>query len=217
MSTINLENTTDLGLEPGDVVFSWQSETLVAVLYSDSVMSIVQGMDGEVNVLPNKLLVLVEEGQDEAEPAKWTLPLPTMEQAKKAAGAIIALWIKWMEEDASMLRGQTIDQWLEKAAADSTVMHDNCDANMVFDEALKAEGLVPNDEELQQWELDIDDDEYGRRQEPIIAVWNFVTFEHDLLEVAAEEALQQRKTTEEPLRTPYETSHTRGDPREFEG
>lgn len=128
--------------------------------------------------------------------------LPARERAKYRAAAknIIALWVKWMKEDPEMAHmtpyvpkgvvynrqpGRfTIRKWLKAAAKNASCMHDNCDANMVFDEVLRKHGLI--DDRM------LDEFPEGRGQQ--MDAWNAVTYDYDFLEEAAKAALKRGTT-----------------------
>lgn len=65
----------------------------------------------------------------------------------KAARLIMLRWLSMMLNGECRLKDKTVRQWLACASVDSQVMHDNCDANMVFHEVLYGMGLIPKNVE----------------------------------------------------------------------
>lgn len=64
---------------------------------------------------------------------------------RQAARAILAQWIRLMSSyPREMVRThgrESIKEWIVACAADASVMHDNCDANLIFDAVLETRGL----------------------------------------------------------------------------
>src|SRR3954464_4339860 len=100
--------------------------------------------------------------------------MPTEEEATLAAKDIVGLWINYIQADPSVaLFGE-----LAKAASDSTVMHDTCDANMVFDAVLVRMGICDPLESLpESGEPETEESliAYDKRREESDKAWNFVT------------------------------------------
>jgi hypothetical protein len=63
--------------------------------------------------------------------------VPSAKIQARAANAIILRWIEKMLNGECNMKGKSIRQWLRAASKNSCVMHDNCDANMVFDHVLR--------------------------------------------------------------------------------
>lgn len=123
------------------------------------------------------------------------LPAAKRRLYERAAREVIDTWLRWMRENPTWLdpnkpgresycdvvaKGPpTTRTWLKALAMDSGVMHDSCDANMVFDEALRNVGLIkgdPDEDEMTDEETD---------------VWNDVTYNYGFLERAAANALKK--------------------------
>ncbi len=66
----------------------------------------------------------------------------TPDDVRMASVAIMARWMEWVERIPMLLEGRSVVSWLHLMAADSRVMHDCCDANMVFQEVLLELGFI---------------------------------------------------------------------------
>jgi hypothetical protein len=96
---------------------------------------------------------------------------------KIAAKGIITEWVSMMEAREvgyDMLQGGTVEEWLLAASEDSRVMHDNTDANVIFDRVLRKHRLIR-----------------GGRPMDFEETWDAVTAT-GLLELAAEVELLRR-------------------------
>lgn len=101
---------------------------------------------------------------------------PSRARQYVAANAIIVQWVKMMINGGCSMKGKTVRQWLRAAGKNSCVMHDNCDANLVFLEVLHRLGMSPKDA--------------TRQTQRHTDIWNAVTASEDRwLERAAKRVL----------------------------
>lgn len=131
-----------------------------------------------------------------------TLPPAKRRRYERAAAEIVKTWRRWMRENPGWMRTSPAERrasghgavndavagkppnertWLAAMAVDSGVMHETCDANMVFDEALRRLKMI-DDRML--------DDELPAGEGGQVDVWNDVTHNYGFLERAAAAALR---------------------------
>jgi len=77
---------------------------------------------------------------DEFGPVKTRISATRLDRAAKK---IMLRWLCMMIDGECALGNMTVRQWMLAASKDSQVMHDNCDANMIFLEVLREEKLAP--------------------------------------------------------------------------
>lgn len=115
-----------------------------------------------------------------------SVPPAELRRYRIMARDIIERWVDYMRSNPVVLqrykcdfvaeRPHTIETWLEAAAIDSGVMHDNVDANMIFDETIN-----PYRDADTTSIADIDE-------------WNAVTYDYGFLEAAAADVLRRMRT-----------------------
>ena len=116
----------------------------------------------------------------------------TRRRYERAAAEIVRTWRRWMRENPDWMRtsrasGKVNDAvagkpptertWLAAMAVNAAVMHETCDANMVYEEVLRRLKVVGDD-----W--DPGDDAQNRE-------WNDITYNYGFLERAAAAALRK--------------------------
>lgn len=131
-----------------------------------------------------------------------TLAPATRRRYERAAAEIVKTWRRWMREHPAWMRTSPAERkasghgavndavagkpptertWLAAMAVNSGVMHETCDANMVFDEALRRLKIIGDD-----WDPG-DDAQVGE--------WNDITYNYGFLERAAAAALKGSGST----------------------